>query len=48
MEDPWDRIDRLHERLVEVLGPDHADTLMELLRIPGWRPPERASAEPRS
>jgi hypothetical protein len=48
MEDPWARIYRLHRRLAEVLGPDEADTLMELLRIPGWRSPERASAEPTS
>jgi hypothetical protein len=35
----WEEIDRLYRKLVEVLGLPEADTLMELLRIPGWRPP---------
>ena len=34
-----EEIDRLYERLAEVLGQREADTLMELLRVPGWRPP---------
>jgi len=37
--DPWVRYHRLYERSVEVLGVEAADTLMALLRIPGWRTP---------
>jgi hypothetical protein len=33
------QIARLYARLVEVLGRDEADTLMELLQIPGWSTP---------
>ena len=34
-----EEVDHLYAKLVEVLGQRDADTLMKLLRIPGWRPP---------
>jgi hypothetical protein len=44
-DDYWARIEHLHRKLIEVLGADAANTLMELLRIPGWRPPETAARD---
>lgn len=40
-----EQVDRLYQRLIEVLGLDEARTLMELLRISWWTLPTARAAD---